>query len=269
MRNTPICITIAGSDSCGGAGIQADIKTFAAHNCYAMSVITASTAQTHLGITDIQPLPPQHIKTQLAALLKNYSVAAIKTGMFASAAQIDSIIDVLDEYHHIPLIVDPVLGSSSGSNWSTKELIESYLSSLIPRASLLTPNTDEAHALFGIQNSTDPLEHLREIAKQHEIAILLKGGHATANDLVIDHLVQADSLKSFRHPYIKSENTHGTGCTLASAITAHLAQGSELERACELAIEYMDGLLRHSRNFLGTNSRPPLCNLPMNHFFET
>ncbi len=268
MRNTPICITIAGSDSCAGAGIQADLKTFAAHNCYAMSVITASTAQTHLGITDIQPLPPEHIKAQLACLLQNYSVTAIKTGMFASAAQIDATTDILNKYRQIPLIVDPVLRSSSGNNWSTNELLESYLSTLIPMASLITPNTDEAQALFGLQNSAAPLEHLREIAAEHEIAILLKGGHAIKQYEVIDHLVQAEGFKVFRHPRIESENTHGTGCALASAITAQLAHGNDLEQACELAIDYIDRLLRHSRDFLSPNTSTDLRNMPMNHFFE-
>lgn len=268
MRNTPICITIAGSDTCGGAGIQADIKTFSAHHCYAMSVITASTAQTHLGITEIQPLPSSHVKAQLEGLLNNYSVAAIKTGMIASPSQVNTITEVLNDYSHIPVIVDPVLGSSTGSNWTTEELIDSYLSNLIPRASLLTPNTVEAHALFGIESSAEPIESIQEIAERNDIAILLKGGHAITGNEVIDRLVLANNLKTFRHACIESENTHGTGCTLASAITANVAHGYDLERACALAIEYIERLLRNSKNFLGPNSQPPLRNLPMNHFFE-
>lgn len=268
MINTPICITIAGSDSCAGAGIQADIKSFSAHNCYAMSVITASTAQTHLGITDIQPLSSAHVGAQLEGLLRTYSVAAIKTGMLCSPSQVNAITDVLCKYNHIPLVVDPVFGSSAGNHWSSKELIDSYLSSLIPRASVITPNTAEAQALFGLGENTESLEHLREFAKQHNIAILLKGGHAPTKHEVIDHLVQVDCLKIFRHPRIESVNTHGTGCTLASAITAQLALGHNLEHACELAIEYIDKILRHSKDFLTPNAVSPLRNLPMNHFFE-
>ncbi|KZY71079.1 hypothetical protein A3742_00905 [Oleiphilus sp. HI0071] len=268
MSNTPICITIAGSDSSGGAGIQADLKTFAAHNCYAMSVITASTAQTHLGITDIQPLPSHHIKAQLDALLQNYSIKAIKTGMFSSSDQIETVADALDEYNHIPLIVDPVLGSSSGSSWVTEELVNSYLTTLLPRATLITPNTIEAETLFNVQKHAKPLGHLQGIAMQYNVAILLKGGHAVSSDEVIDHLVQPHHVESFHHRHIESENTHGTGCTLASAITANIAHGETLQHACALAIDYIDALLRSSKGFIEHNSKPPLRNLPMNHFFE-
>lgn len=262
MKNTPICITIAGSDSCGGAGIQADIKAFSAQECYAMSVITASTAQTHLGIDDIHALPSAHIEKQLICLLTDYTVSAIKTGMFASPEQILTVSEVLKRFEYIPIIVDPVLGSSTGSSWSTEALIDAYKRALFPLATLITPNTHEAIQLFG-----ETPDALISFAEQYDLAILLKGGHEAHQEHITDRLIQTSSTQDFRHPRITSSNTHGTGCSLASAIAAHIAQGKDLALACELGIAYVEELLRSSQDFLADQSKAPLTNLPMNHFF--
>lgn len=268
MLNTPICITIAGSDSSAGAGIQADLKTFAAHKCYAMSVITASTAQSHLGIVDVAALTPEHIEAQLRSLLGNYNIAAIKTGMIATPEQIKVIADILNQHPEIPLIVDPVLGSSSGKNWSSSELIESYLAHLLPRANLITPNRPEATSLFGEQAVNEPHQGMNDIAVRYKVAILLKGGHDKSDEHVIDSLFREGSVRSFTHPRTSTTNDHGTGCTLASAITANLALGDSLEQATEKGIQYVQTLLNESKGYLARNSNKPLCNLPMNHFLE-
>lgn len=268
MGNTPICITIAGSDSCAGAGIQADIKTFSVHQCYAMSVITASTAQSHAGIVDIAALSPEHIRAQLSNLLNTYKIAAIKTGMIASPEQVKVIAEILNQHPEIPLIVDPVLGSSSGKTWSSHELIDSYLVHLLPRASVITPNKPEAIAMFGDQVSIDPHTILRDIASNNNSAILLKGGHEKSSDDVIDVLYTKGSIKAYRKPRVCTTNDHGTGCTLASAITANLAHGKDIEQATENATQYVHSLLSASTGFLSEKSNKPLTNLPMNHFFE-
>jgi hydroxymethylpyrimidine/phosphomethylpyrimidine kinase len=268
VGNTPICLTIAGSDSCAGAGIQADIKTFSVHQCYAMSVITASTAQSHQGIVDVAELSPDHIRAQLSTLLDTYNIAAIKTGMIASPEQVNVIAEILNQHPDIPLVVDPVLGSSSGKTWSSNELIDSYLDHLLPRANLITPNKPEAIAIFGEQVINDPHTVLRDIASKNNLAILLKGGHETSSVEVTDYLYTKESIKAFSHPRVCTTNDHGTGCTLASAISANLAHGKDIEQATKNATQYVHSLLSASKGFLVENSNKPLSNLPMNHFFE-
>jgi len=271
MTESPICITIAGSDSCGGAGIQADLKTFHAHHCYGMSVITATTAQTHTHVSDVHAIPSTHLVQQLSALLDEYQIAAVKTGMFANADQVKNVAKILSKYPHIPIVVDPVLGSSTGSNWATNDLIDTYKTHLLPISTIVTPNTIEAKALYGAGSNSE----INTLINETHCALLLKGGHASQADhsTITDelfHLRQQGEIHAhrFTHPRVHTTNTHGTGCTLASSIAANLAHGLDLTDACAKSITFLQRCLRASNGFLTKQIRSPADNLPMNHNFE-
>lgn len=277
MPSAPICITIAGSDSCAGAGIQADIKTFAQLGCYGMSVITASTAQTHLGVNDMHVLPVKHVEKQLSSLLRNYRISAIKTGMLASAEHIAMISDVLSHHPNIPLICDPVLGASSGADWSCDSIKAAYIERLAPISRLFTPNLDEATRLF---THYEPNELSEEMASELRVslanfsqstgsAILLKGGHIDPqSNLVLDRLFIANKdHKSYQHERVRTANNHGTGCTLASAVASFTALGHDLEDSVSLAIQYLQKVIKQSQTFLHDQAGEPAHNLPMNHFY--
>ena len=277
MPTTPICITIAGSDSCAGAGIQADIKTFAQLGCYGMSVITASTSPTHLGVNDVHALPVKHVEAQLLSLLKTYEVSAIKTGMLASSEHIEMISDVLSNYADIPVVCDPVLSTSSGANWSTANIKTALLERLAPNADLLTPNLAETNELFSDGASKEQpdkyydhlIESVTNFCRETDIAILLKGGHADLREeQVTDRLFAKDKEpKAYSHPRVKTGNIHGTGCTLASAITSFIALGYSMEDSVALAVQYLDRVIGQSKGFLDAQAREPAQNLPMNHFY--
>lgn len=272
MTEKPICITIAGSDSSAGAGLQADLKTFLAHQCYGMSVITASTAQTHKQITGIHPIPTAHVVEQLEILLSEYSVSAVKTGMLANAEQIFAIAELLSQHPDIPVVVDPVLSSSTGSELTTNAAIQAYLKHLCPISTVLTPNIMEARQIFGADNTT---QEIITFVKQSGCSVLLKGGHA--NQETQRHTSQLhDTLyalvedgqvteKTFSHPRIITANTHGTGCTLASSISANLALGYDLTKSCETAINYLQQRLKASDRFLHESVATINANLPMDH----
>lgn len=277
MPTTPICITIAGSDSCAGAGIQADIKTFAKLGCYGMSVLTASTSQTHLGVYDVHALPVTHVEAQLLSLLNTYEVSAIKTGMLASSEHIEMVSGVLSNYAEIPVICDPVLSASSGANWSTTKIKTALLESLAPNAYLLTPNLAEANQLFSDGASKEQpgryydllIENVTNFCRDTDTAILLKGGHADLQEeYVTDRLLSKNKEpKAYSHPRVETGNTHGTGCTLASAITSFIARGHSMEESVALAIQYLQRIIGQSKGFLHAQAREPAHNLPMNHFY--
>lgn len=261
MKKYPICVTIAGSDSCAGAGIQADLKTFQTLQCYGMSVITATTAQNHLAINEVHPIPVIHVETQLNTLLDEYDVAAIKTGMFAKAEQIESVTCILNNYAQIPLIVDPVLGSSSGTEWESHTLVEAIKNLLLPRATMITPNLVEASRLFPDYSISD----LQSISENTNTAILLKGGHGIDETTVTDSFINKNDVLTIRHERISTLNSHGTGCTLASAIAANIALGNDLQNSTKTAIDYVHQTLSNSRNYLHDSCKNELRNLPMNH----
>ena len=234
-------LTIAGSDSGGGAGIQADLKTFMALGVYGTSAITAVTAQNTLGITAAEPVSPRLVGMQMEAVLSDIGADAVKTGMLHDAGVIEVVAQVLAaRAADVPLVVDPVMVAKGGAPLIEPGAIDALKRLLIPRAAVLTPNLPEAEILAG--RTIDSLAAMREAAESLLglgcRAVLLKGGHLPG-DTVYDVLATASGLRVWDSPRIDSRHTHGTGCTLASAIAAGLAQGMAVEAAVERAREYV------------------------------
>ena len=253
-------LTIAGSDSCGGAGIQADIKTMTMNGVYAMSAITALTAQNTLGVRAIQEATPEFLQQQIDAVFEDIRPDAVKIGMVASSELIRVIADRLRYYEAKNVVVDPVMVATSGSSLMKTDAVQILCRELLPLAAVVTPNIPEAQVLAGI-----PIESKEAMRKAAEIigdtygcAVLLKGGHSIndANDL----LYIQGKYQWFEGKRIDNPNTHGTGCTLSSAIAASLAKGYELEESVKRAKEYISGALAAMLD-LGQGSGP------MNHAF--
>jgi hydroxymethylpyrimidine/phosphomethylpyrimidine kinase len=253
-------LTIAGSDSSGGAGIQADIKTMAAHGVYAMSAVTALTAQNTMGVTGIMDVTPDFLKKQLDAVFTDIFPDAVKIGMVSSAGLVLAIAEKLKEYHAVNVIVDPVMIATSGSRLTSDEAVSALTEQLFPIAALITPNIPEAEQLWGQKiTSTKEMElAAKTLYEQYGCAVLLKGGHQiqTANDL----LCGEDDMTWFDGQHIENPNTHGTGCTLSSAIASNLAKGKDLKTAVGEAKDYISLALADGLN-LGHGSGP------LNHMF--
>ncbi len=253
-------LTIAGSDCSGGAGIQADLKTMSAHGMYGMSVITALTAQNTTGVYGIQEASPDFVAQQMDCIFTDIVPDAVKIGMVSSAALIDVIADKLEEYHAKNVVVDPVMVSTSGSRLLAEDAAKQLILRFLPLAVVITPNIPEAEVLSGrkIQTVEDMTAAAAEIGKNTGSAVLVKGGHHLndANDL----LYQAGKATWFYGERIENPNTHGTGCTLSSAIACGLAAGLSLEDSVRQAKAYISGALRANLD-LGKGSGP------MNHCF--
>jgi len=240
-------LTIAGSDSGGGAGIQADIKAMSANGVFAMSVITAITAQNTQEVTDVFELPPSIIAAQIDAVFDDFDVAAVKTGMLSSAAIVETVVRLLKPQNIAHLVVDPVMISKSGHPLLKPDAIEVMKGHLFPLALLVTPNVHEAQQLSGIEIKS--LADARRAAKviqgfgcRH---VLIKGGHLLA-ERATDLLYDGRFFNVFRGEFIETPHTHGTGCTFASAIAAHLARGKSLHDAVQTAKTYLTEAIRHS-----------------------
>lgn len=253
-------LTIAGSDCSGGAGIQADIKTMMANGVYAMSAITALTAQNTLGVTGIMEVPPEFLAKQLDAVFTDIRPDAVKIGMVSSGALIEVIADKLKQYDAVNVVVDPVMVSTSGSRLISEEAVAVLKDKLFPLATVMTPNIPEAEVLFGkkIDTPADMEKAAAMIYKQYHVAILCKGGHSL-ND-ANDYFYTAQGGEWLRGERIDNPNTHGTGCTLSSAIAAQLTKGIRLTEAVEKAKQYISGALADGLD-LGTGSGP------LNHGF--
>lgn len=253
-------LTIAGSDCSGGAGIQADLKTMTMNGVYGMSAITALTAQNTTGVTGILEVSPDFLHQQLDMIFQDIRPDAVKIGMVSSGALIEVIAQALTAYHAQRIVVDPVMVATSGSALMETEAVSVLKDRLLPLATLVTPNIPEAEVLSGIsiRSQEDMLAAAAAIHAMHGCAVLVKGGHSVndANDLLY-----ADGQASwFPGRRIQNPNTHGTGCTLSSAIAANLAKGFGLEDAIRRAKEYISGALAAMLD-LGTGSGP------MNHAF--
>lgn len=253
-------LSIAGSDSCGGAGIQADIKTMTLNGVYAMSAITALTAQNTTGVRDIMEASPQFLAEQLDAVFEDIFPDAVKIGMVSSAELIRAIAAKLRQYGARNIVVDPVMVATSGARLIQEEAIHTLTEELLPLAAIVTPNVPEAEILSGmaIQGKEDMEAAAGQIGDSFGCAVLLKGGHSVndANDL----LYARGSCRWFLGRRIENPNTHGTGCTLSSAIAANLAKGFPLEEAVKRAKDYISGALAAMLD-LGAGSGP------MNHAF--
>ena len=237
----PVALTIAGSDSSGGAGVQADLKTFAALRVFGASAITALTAQNTTGVRDVHAVPVAHVVAQVEAVLDDLDVRAVKTGMLATAEVVRAVAELADRLPH--LVVDPVMVASSGARLLEVDAERAYLDVLLPRAAVVTPNLHEAQVLLGAAITT--LEEQRQAARAlGELgprAVLVKGGHAVAGagDEAVDVLWDGDHLLELRAPRVAGTNDHGTGCSLASAIAAGLAKGDDLVDAVAAAKAYV------------------------------
>ena len=248
-------LTIAGSDSSGGAGIQADIKTMIANGVYAMSAITALTAQNTLGVSGIMEVTPEFLGQQMDCIFTDIRPDAVKIGMVSSGELISVIAEKLIQYQAENIVVDPVMVSTSGFRLISEEAVEMLKKKLLPLATVLTPNIPEAQVLLGTEIKTpeDMERSAKKIGEKYHCAVLLKGGHQL-ND-ANDYLWQAGQGRWFMGKRIHNPNTHGTGCTLSSAIASNLAKGYSLETSVQKAKEYLSGALQAMLN-LGAGSGP-------------
>lgn len=253
-------LTIAGSDSSGGAGIQADIKTMISNGVYAMSAITALTAQNTTGVTAIMEATPEFLAEQLDNIFTDIYPDAVKIGMVSSSALIETIAKKLHQYDAKNIVVDPVMVATSGAKLINDEAIDALKNQLLPMATVLTPNIPEAEVLSGmkIETADDMIKAAAAIGDKYHCAVLCKGGHQLndANDL----LWRGGGYKWFQGKRINNPNTHGTGCTLSSAIASNLAKGFDLDTSVERAKKYISGALAAMLD-LGKGSGP------MNHGF--
>ncbi len=253
-------LTIAGSDSSGGAGIQADIKTIMANGVYAMSAVTALTAQNTLGVRAIQESTPAFLQAQLDAVFEDIPPDAVKIGMVSSPKLICVIADRLQHFKAKNIVVDPVMVATSGAALMKDSALSALCRQLLPMAMVITPNIPEAEVLCGyaIQTPDDMERAARELSGRFSATVLLKGGHGTedAMDLLCTH----DAIIRFSAKRIPNPNTHGTGCTLSSAIAANLAKGYSLEQAVKRAKDYVTGAI-----FSGLNLGRGVG--PLNHGF--
>ncbi|WP_291651194.1 bifunctional hydroxymethylpyrimidine kinase/phosphomethylpyrimidine kinase [Clostridium sp.] len=247
MRNYKIAtLTIAGSDSSGGAGIQADLKTFSAIGTYGMSFITAITAQNTQGVFMVEDLSKDIIRKQIEVVMDDIEPKAIKIGMVSSPEIIDEIVETLEKYDTKYLVVDPVMISKSGYNLLKPEAKNALVQRLIPKAYIITPNILEAEELTGMKIYT--IEDMREAGEKILTLgpnyVLMKGGHLEGE--AADILIGGNLFKVYKSERLNRKNTHGTGCTLSSAITAYLALGYDIEKSVELSKEYITNAIKNS-----------------------
>jgi hydroxymethylpyrimidine/phosphomethylpyrimidine kinase len=236
----PITLTIAGSDSGGGAGIQADLKTFAAHGCFGTSVVTAITAQNTLGVRAVHPVPLDVIAAQLAALREDLPPAAAKTGMLATRAVVECVVVGLGALAPPHLVVDPVMVATSGDPLLDAAAIATVRDRLLPLATIVTPNLDEAELLTGlpVRSPKAMVAAARALVDLGAGAALVKGGHLES-DILVDVLVSEDRVQRYARKRLETRATHGTGCTLSAAICANLALGLGLEPAVRDGLDYL------------------------------
>ena len=254
-------LSIAGSDSSGGAGIQADIKAMTLNGVYAMSAVTALTAQNTTGVIGILEVTPEFLGQQIDAVFTDIPPDAVKIGMVSSSELISVIAEKLKEYNAKNIVVDPVMVSTSGARLIKEDALQTLEGELIPLATVITPNIPEAGMLSGmkLQNSDDMATAAKIIGDRFGCSVLLKGGHSVSD--ADDLLYHNGNCKWFKGKRIDNPNTHGTGCTLSSAIAANLAKGYDLETSVERAKEYISGALAAMLD-LGKGSGP------MNHAFD-
>ncbi len=261
---TPIALTIAGSDSSGGAGIQADLKTFSAFGVYGASAITALTAQNTRGVAGVEPVAASFVVAQIEAVLADLDVGAIKTGMLANAGIVEAVARCLRAVQRRPLVVDPVMVATSGDLLLAADAVETIKRQLIPLANLITPNLPEAAWLLGAKPAGDDAQAIEHAKALHALgcgAVLLKGGHG-AGETAVDILCDGEGVEPFVRARIDTPHSHGTGCTLSAAIAALLAQGVALREAVARAKAYVWQALEAGRT-LGVGHG----NGPVDHLF--
>ncbi len=254
-------LTIAGTDSGGGAGIQADIKTFSAIGCYACSAITATTAQNTCGVTDIHPIPLSHLEAQIRAVLDDIGADAIKIGMLHSSELIRCVKKLLIEYNCKNIVIDPVMVATSGDRLIKEDAVSTLKNELLPLATLITPNVPEIELLSerSIANQHQLEQAAKKLQKDLGCSVLAKGAHLeedTFSDILFSAGQQTPVI--FKATRIPTMNTHGTGCTLSSAIAAFLAKGETIEQAVALAIQYLREALEKGAAYTLGNGHGPV-----------
>ncbi|MDA0987614.1 MAG: bifunctional hydroxymethylpyrimidine kinase/phosphomethylpyrimidine kinase [Chloroflexi bacterium] len=261
MSSVKRAMTIAGSDSGGGAGVQADLKTFAALGVYGTSALTAITAQNTLGVTAVLELPPDLVAAQIDAVLSDIGADAVKTGMLANSGIIQVVADKAREYSFSNLVVDPVMVAKGGDRLLQEEAVEALRNLLIPLATVVTPNLPEAAVLLGrgVEFLEDARQAARDIVAMGAKNAVVKGGHLQGD--AVDVFYDGRELREFTAPRIDTTSTHGTGCTFASAIAAGLAQGMSVEDAVARAKEYVTQAIRKAFPIGGGHG-------PLNHFYK-
>ena len=263
---SPIALTIAGSDSGGGAGIQADLKTFSALGAYGCSVITALTAQNTQGVQGIFNIDPEFIVLQLNSVFSDLAIKAVKVGMLSHTGVIEAVADAIDKYNPAYLVVDPVMVATSGDVLLQQHAISCLKSTLIPKASIITPNLPEAAVLLNCsrpENLNDMISMIDPLMDLGAEAVLLKGGHLSG-EKAIDLFHDGHTLHQLEAPWVETRNTHGTGCTLSSAITAMLARGHALSEAVTAAKDYIAEAIAHADELTIGNGHGPV-----HHFYRT
>jgi hydroxymethylpyrimidine/phosphomethylpyrimidine kinase len=263
---TPIALTIAGSDPSGGAGVQADLKTFAALGVYGASVLTALTAQNTQGVNAIQDVPPAFIAAQLDAVFADLKIRAVKIGMLSRSTVIDAVAAGLDRHRVKNVVLDPVMLATSGDALLVPAAVNALRQKLIPKALVITPNLPEAAALLGASVARNEREmeiQARELLVLGAKYVLIKGGHGTGDESV-DLLVTLKETHRFAAKRVKTKNTHGTGCTLSSAVAAGLAKGLPLREAVRAAKTYVTGAIAAADKLKIGHGHGPL-----HHFYKT
>jgi hydroxymethylpyrimidine/phosphomethylpyrimidine kinase len=257
---TPVALTIAGSDSSGGAGIQADLKTFAALGVYGASVITALTAQNTTGVTGIHQVPAEFVTAQIDAVFADLEIGAVKIGMVADLAVIDAIAAGLDRWSPKHVVLDPVMVATSGDRLLANEAVDALRTKLIPRASLITPNLPEAAALLdepvAVSESGIEAQGKRLLALGCQ-AVLIKGGHGQGAEST-DYLVRESGTIALSAPRIATKNTHGTGCSLSSVIAAALARNDDMETAVRNAKKWITAAIAAADRFTVGHGHGPV-----------
>ena len=256
----PVALSIAGSDSGGGAGIQADLKTFHAFGAFGTTAITAVTVQNTLGVTGVHPIPAETVRAQIDAVAADLHPAAFKTGMLATAELVETVARAIAELELPNYVLDPVMVATSGDRLLARDAENGILAMLLPHAALVTPNLDEAGILLGarVRTPDEMREAARELVALGAGAALLKGGHLEDAE-VVDVLYEGGEWREWRRPKLETRNTHGTGCTLSAAITAGLAHGRPLHEAVAAALDFVHRALLEAPGLGGGHG-------PLNHF---
>lgn len=266
MKQYKKVLTIAGSDSGGGAGIQADIKTISACGCYAESVITAITAQNTQEVKSIHPIPPQMVHDQLTCVMNDLGADAIKTGMLLSKEIMEVLYRYFSEHHHSNIVVDPVMISTSGNPLITDDSIEYMKSNILPLARVITPNIPEAEVLLDGEKIDDENMEItaKKIARRYNVSVLLKAGHIE-KDFITDLFYNNENGKILKlgSKKIATKNTHGTGCTMSSALASMLAHGHDLDNAVALSHKYIKEAI-----IAGANYEIGHGHGPVKHFYN-
>ncbi|HJU43746.1 MAG TPA: bifunctional hydroxymethylpyrimidine kinase/phosphomethylpyrimidine kinase [Vicinamibacterales bacterium] len=258
----PTALTIAGSDSGGGAGIQADLKTFAAHGVYGTSAVTALTAQNTIGVSGVHVVPDDFVTAQIEAVVGDLGCDAVKTGMLANSTIVEAVAAAVESLELPNLVVDPVMVAKSGDHLLDEEAVHAVRWTLLRLARVVTPNIPEAEVLakMAIKSVADMREAATRIAALKPVAVVVKGGHLPGPE-VVDVLLENGTFTEFVGPRIEGRNTHGTGCTFAAAIAAHLARETPLQEAVPAAKAYVEDAMRNGIP-LGKGHRP------LHHFWR-